>query len=180
MENAGNKQVQGTAMKRALFIGRFQPFHNAHLIDVKKILKECGEVAIAIGSSQEKNTLENPFSYKERKNMIIKTLKSNKIKNFKIYPVPDLYNDKKWIGHIRKNIPKFDYVYSGNRWTLKCFKKHDSKVNKIKLIGGISSTAIRNMMLKGKSWEKMVPREIADYIKKIKGVDRIKKIYSKK
>ena len=41
-------------MSRALFIGRFQPFHNAHLADIKKILKENDEVLIAIGSSQEK------------------------------------------------------------------------------------------------------------------------------
>ena len=84
-------------MKRALFIGRFQPFHNAHLVDVNKILKECDEVIIAVGSSQEKNTLENPFSYSERKRMIESVLKKHKIKNCKIYPVPDLYDDKKWV-----------------------------------------------------------------------------------
>lgn len=160
-------------MKRALFIGRFQPFHNAHLIDVKKILKECDEVIIAVGSSQEKNTLENPFSYSERKKMIESVLKKNKIKNYKIYPVPDLYNDKKWVDYIKKNLPKYDYVYSGNLWTLKCFRKHDSKVRKIKLIRGISSSIIREMIIKDKNWEKMVPREIADYINKIEGVKRI-------
>ena len=166
-------------MKRALFIGRFQPFHNAHLTDVKKILKECDEVVIAIGSSQEKNTLENPFSYNERKLMIIKTLKAHKIKNYKIYPVPDLYNDRKWIGYIKKNLPRFDYFYSGNKWTLKCFKKHDSKVKNIKLIKGINSTIIRNVMIKGKDWKKMVPKEVADYIEKIKGMERVKRIYNK-
>ena len=166
-------------MKRALFIGRFQPFHNAHLVDVKKILKECDEVIIAIGSSQEKNTLENPFSYAERKQMITGVLKKNKIKNYKIYPVPDLYNDKKWVDYIKKNLPKYDYVYSGNLWTLRCFRKHDSKVKKIKLIKGISSTIIRNMIIKSKDWEKMVPREIAYYIKNINGIERIKRTYNK-
>ena len=163
-------------MKRALFIGRFQPFHNAHLTDVKKILKECDEITIAIGSSQEKNTLENPFSYNERKRMIELALKNNKIKKYKIYSVPDLYNDKKWVGYIRKNLPSYEFVYSGNPWTLRCFKKHDSKVKKINLIKGVSSTAIRNMMIKNKNWKKMVPKEIAEYIKKIDGVKRIKRI----
>ena len=166
-------------MTRALFIGRFQPFHNAHLLDVKKILKECDEVIIAIGSSQEKNTLENPFSYNERKDMAAKTLKANKIRKYKIYPVPDLYDDKKWIAHIKKNLPKFDYVYSGNKWTLKCFRMHDSSIKKIKLIKGVNSTKIREMIAKGKNWEKMVPREVEDYIKKINGVERVKKIYDK-
>ena len=163
-------------MKRALFIGRFQPFHNAHLIDVKKVLKEVDEVIIAIGSSQEKNTLENPFSYNERKQMTANTLKKHKIKRYKIYPVPDLYNDKKWVEYVKKNLPSYDFVYSGNQWTLRCFKKFDSKVKKIKLIKGISSTIVRNNIIKDKNWKKLVPKEIVDYIDNIKGVERIKRI----
>jgi len=164
-------------MKRALFIGRFQPFHNAHLVDVKKILKEFDEVIIAVGSSNERNTLDNPFSYNERKQMINKVLKKNKIKNYRIYPSPDLYNDKKWVGYIKKRLPKYDFVCSGNKWTIKCFRKFDSKVKRIKLIKGISSTIIRKMMIKDKNWKKLVPKEITIYINKIKGVGRVKKLF---
>lgn len=166
-------------MTSALFIGRFQPFHNAHLLDIKKILKEADEVIIAIGSSNEKNTLENPFSYNERKQMIANVLKNNKISNFKTYPVPDLYNDKKWVDYIQKNLPKFDIAFSGNEWTMSCLKKHKIKIKRIKLIKGINSTIIRNMIVKCKNWRKLVPKEIADYIGKIKGVERIKRIYFK-
>ncbi|MBI2658561.1 nicotinamide-nucleotide adenylyltransferase [Candidatus Woesearchaeota archaeon] len=162
-------------MTRALFIGRFQPFHNAHLVDVRNILKECDEIIIAIGSSQEKHTLENPFSYSERKRMIESVLKKHKIKSCKIYPVPDLYNDRKWVDYIKKNLPRYDYVYSGNQWTLKCFRKHDSKARKIRLIRGISSTRIRNMIIKNKNWEKLVPKEIVDFVTKIDGIEIIKR-----
>jgi len=164
--------------KCALFIGRFQPFHNAHLLDIKQILKEADKVIIAIGSPQENNTLENPFSYNERKQMIINALKKHKIKNYKICPVPDLYDDKKWINHIVKNLPIFDVVFSGNEWTIRCFKKHKIKIKKIRLLKNISSTRIREMMLKNKNWQKLVPEEVADYIEKIKGVERVKNIYS--
>ncbi|MEK6983096.1 MAG: nicotinamide-nucleotide adenylyltransferase [Nanoarchaeota archaeon] len=163
-------------MKRTLFIGRFQPFHNAHLADIKNILKEADEIIIAIGSSQEKNTLENPFSYNERKQMMVKVLNKYKIKNYKIYPAPDFYKDKKWVGYIKSVLPRCDFVYSGNPWTLKCFKKYDSKVRKIKLIKGVSSTIVRNMMIKNKNWQILVPKEVADYIDKINGLARIRKI----
>ena len=62
-------------------------------------------------------------------------------------------------------------MYSGNPWTLRCFKKHDSSVKKIKLIRGISSTIIRDKMIKNKDWQSLVPKEIKDYIKRIKGVE---------
>ena len=79
----------------------------------------------------------------------------------------------------RKNIPQFDSVYSGNQRVLKIFRKH-SKIKKIKLIKGISSTKIREMMAKNKNWEKLVPKEIASQIKKLKGIERIKKLFSDK
>ncbi|MEK6942613.1 MAG: nicotinamide-nucleotide adenylyltransferase [Nanoarchaeota archaeon] len=166
-------------MSRALFIGRFQPFHNAHLADIKKILKENDEVLIAIGSSQEKNTKENPFSLSERKKMLLAVLKSNKIKKFRLYNIPDAKTNAQWLRYIEKNIPQFDSVYSGNQRVLKIFRKH-SKIKKIKLIKGISSTKIREMMAKNKNWEKLVPKEIASQIKKLKGIERIKKLFSDK
>ncbi len=163
-------------MKRALFIGRFQPFHKAHLLDIRKILKEVDEVIIEVGSSQEKNTLENPFSYSERKAMITKTLRNNSITNFKIYPVPDLYNDKKWVDYVRNNLPKFDAVYTGNKWTYECFKKFNFKIKKIRLVKGINSTIIRERMANDKPWKNLVPKEIYAFIVKIKGVERLKKL----
>ena len=163
-------------MLRALFIGRFQPFHTAHLLDVKKILEDADEIIIAIGSSQEKNTLENPFSYAERREMIQESLRRDKIKNYRIFPVPDAYDDKKWISYMNENLPVYGIVYSGNPWTLRCFRKWDSKVKKIKLIKGISSTQIRKMIICGEKWQDMVPHEVARFIHKIRGTERIKKI----
>jgi nicotinamide-nucleotide adenylyltransferase len=152
-------------MRCALFIGRFQPFHNGHLHVARSLSKKYDDVVIGIGSSQEKNTKNNPFSYNERKTMISKALKSNKIKNFKIYPIPDLYDDYKWTNHIFKKLPKFDAAYSGNDWTLRCFRKHKIKCRKVKLIKGISSTRIRAMIKNNKKWEKFVPEAVACYLK---------------
>ena len=161
----------------ALFIGRFQPFHNAHLVDIKNILKESDEIIIAIGSSQKKNTLENPFSYNERKQMIVETLKKNKIKNYKIYPVPDFKENIEWVNYLKAKLPRFDIAYSGNDYVVKILNEYRIKTKKIRLIKGINSTRIRGLMLKGNSWQKLVPKEVINYIKKIKGVERIKKIY---
>ena len=161
-------------MTRALFIGRFQPLHNAHLKVIKDILKENDRLIIIIGSSLERNTKLNPFSFKERKEMIDAVLKANKIKNYSIVPVPDVYNDKKWVNLIERKVKHFDALYTGNPWTIRCFKRYGRKVRKIKLIKGISSTIIRNAIIKGKNWKGLVPEQIYSYIKKIKGEERIK------
>jgi nicotinamide-nucleotide adenylyltransferase len=160
----------------ALFIGRFQPFHNAHLSDVKEALKKGDEIIIAIGSSQESHTQDNPFSLKERKEIIHNVLKENHISEFKIISIPDINNDGKWVDHVKSIIPNFDIVYTGNELTERLFREKGYEVNKIKLIPNVSATKIRDMMIKDEDWEKLVPNEVVSYIKKIDGVKRVKGI----
>ncbi|MBI2655624.1 nicotinamide-nucleotide adenylyltransferase [Candidatus Woesearchaeota archaeon] len=164
-------------MTTSLFIGRFQPFHKGHLHVAKSLSKKYDKIIIGIGSSQEKNTKNNPFSYNERKAMVSKTLKNNKIKNFKIYPIPDLYDDYKWTEHILKKLPKFDAAYSGNEWTIRCFRKHKIRAQKIRLVKEINSTKIREMMVENRDWRGLVPLEVADYIKRTSSIKRIEKLY---
>jgi nicotinamide-nucleotide adenylyltransferase len=167
-------------MTTALFIGRFQPFHKAHLQDIKNILKECDGVIIAIGSSQYSNTKENPFSVEERIEMIEDVLIDENIGNYTIFPMPDVGDDRKWVEELLTLVPRFDVVYTGNKWTENCFKKYKKKrfkVKTIKLIPGINSTTVRDKILKGESWQELVPRKVVEFIERVKGVERIKNIF---
>ena len=56
--------------KKALFIGRFQPFHKGHLHALEGILADGYEVIMALGSTQESHTLMNPLTVEERKDII--------------------------------------------------------------------------------------------------------------
>jgi len=162
-------------MNRGLFIGRFQPFHLGHLQDIINAFKEVDELVIGIGSSNEKHTKYNPFSVEERIEMIDLVLPNNNISNYTIFPIPDLHDDKKWVEHVETLVPKFDIVYTGNKWTEKCFKGK-YKVKRVNMLKGVSSTIIRNRILNNKNWEKIVPKEVVGYISKINGVERVKKI----
>ena len=162
-------------MKRGLFIGRFQPFHIGHLSDIKNALKEVDELVIGVGSSNEKHTKENPFTVEERIEMIDLVLPANNIGKYTVFPIPDFGNDEKWLEHVETLVPKFDVVYTGNKWTEKCFKGK-YKVKRVDMLKGVSSTIIRNQILKNKDWQSLVPEEVVKFISKINGVSRVKKI----
>ena len=108
--------------KAALFIGRFQPFHNGHLYSLKKAFELAEKVIVGVGSSQENGTENNPFNYELRKKMI-ESLSVESGKDVKIVPVPDMFDHKKWgdlIQEILRNegLSPAEVVAVGNNdWT---------------------------------------------------------------
>lgn len=156
-------------MKHGLYIGRFQPFHLGHLQAIKDALGEIDELIIGIGSSNEMHTKENPFSVEERIDMIDWVLPNNGVSNYIVFPIPDFHDDKKWVEHIETLVPKFDVVYTGNKWTERCFKAKGYKVKKVKMLKGVSSTIIRERMVKKLDWQSLVPKEVVGFVSKIKG-----------
>lgn len=161
-------------MKRALYIGRFQPFHLGHLKDIQEIVKKVDELIIGIGSSQYSNTKKNPFSVEERIRMIEDTLIAKGIKNYTIYPIPDIHDYPRWVEHVKTIVPDFDYVVTGSRLTTRLFKEKNIEIRKVKILKEIHSTAIRDAMLNDKDWKQFVPKQVADYLIEINGVERIK------
>jgi len=164
-------------MRRGLFIGRFQPFHKGHLHVIKLALKEVDELIVGIGSTQLNYEIDNPFTCGERLQMIREALREENISSDKYWlvPIPDIYNNYVWVSHVESLCPSFQVVYGGNTHTLKLFEDAGYQVKKVEIYGSgeFSGTEIRKKMLKGESWEEYVPSAVANFIKKIKGVERI-------
>lgn len=163
---------------KALFIGRFQPFHKGHLKVIKKASSEYDLVIIGIGSSQYANTINNPFTGNERKKMISITLKNNDINNYKIVFIPDIHNPPKWVEHVSSIIPNFDIVLSHNDFTLKLFKDKNFKIKKTQLYNKkmYSGKEIRRRIIEDKEWHSLVPEKVKQFIYEIDGVNRLKKL----
>jgi nicotinamide-nucleotide adenylyltransferase len=160
-----------------LFIGRFQPFHNGHLHDIKNALKFSDKIIIAIGSSQEKETKENPFSYEERKEMIEKVSRKENLKgDISIIAVPDINDDDKWVEHVVSIVGKIDIVYTGNGWVKRLFSEEGFKVEDVHMFEDINATEIRKRIDRNENWQDLVPHEVVEYLRKVDGVNRIKEI----
>ena len=151
-------------MTTGLFIGRFQPFHNAHLRNVRGALKEVDMLVIGIGSSDKERTQENPFSAKERKEMISAALDNEGISSFSIVELPDFADDGQWMDCVRTAAPDADIVFVGNDEAKEFFEKRGCTVRKLPFVKGISGTIVRGMMRGGKEWEPLVPPAIHQYI----------------
>ncbi len=165
-------------INRAVFVGRFQPFHLGHLIVSKGILEEVDELIIVIGSAQYSHTIENPFTSGERMTMIRRALRDGEIpdQRYWIVPVPDVHRHMMWVAEVVGYAPKFNVVYGNEPLTRRLFIEAGFNVKSIPFQKReqYSSTEIRERMLIGKSWQSLVPKSVAAFIEEIDGVQRLR------
>jgi nicotinamide-nucleotide adenylyltransferase len=170
--NAGNIHYM-----RGLFIGRFQPFHNGHLKGIEWALGRCDELAVAVGSTQRSFERQDLFTAGERIEMIRRALKAMKLEGrCIIIPVSDINNNALWVSHLKSLCPEFSIVFSNNPLVKLLFSEAGVKVVEVPLFDRkkCDGTYIRKLMLSGGGWRAFVPREVANFISEVKGVERLK------
>ncbi len=168
-------------MNRGLFIGRFQPFHKGHLAALEWILNREDEVIVAIGSAQYSHSLRNPFTLGERIEMIWLTVKERGLADKVIIAgVPDTNGKHSlWVPLLLSYVPSFQRAYTNDPLSQRLFREHGIEVLPIPFFNRSEycATKIRELMLRGGEWEHLVPKPVAEYIKKIGGVERLREIY---
>lgn len=88
----------------AVFIGRFQIFHNGHLAVIEKALEKAEQVIIIIGSAEEPRSYRNPFRYDEREDVIRNEFlaRPQDYDRINIFGIEDtIYNDGQWVTNIQ-------------------------------------------------------------------------------
>jgi len=167
-------------MLRGLYPGRFQPFHLGHLSVIKWALEQVDELIILVGSAQESHTLMNPFTAGERIEMIKLSLKDENIPMDRIYiiPIPDILMNSVWVYHVKIYTPAFHLVFARNPLVVRLFKEAGYEVRVPPAFNRevYSSTHIRKAIIAGEDWSRYVPKAVYEYIRKIKGDERLKEV----
>jgi nicotinamide-nucleotide adenylyltransferase len=163
--------------KRALFVGRFQPFHNGHLHAIRAILEEASELLIVVGSAQMSHEHDNPFTAGERLEMMSYALDAAGIdrKRYMLIPIPDAPAHRVWVSQVESQVPRFDVVYTNQSLTRRLLIEAGYEVKGIELHmrEKFEASEIRRRILEGEDWKELVPHEVYEYVREIDGEGRI-------
>jgi len=161
-----------------LLIGRFQPFHLGHLDAVLFGLSRAENLFICIGSSNKSNESRNPFSAKERREMIISSIEPSMAERTKIFDIPDVGDHEKWAFEIDSIVPKYDVVFTNDEFTKTLFEKRGMNVVPVVLKDRekFSGTNIRKLIIDDKNWQDLVPRGTKKVLDTIDAKNRLKNL----
>lgn len=169
-------------MRLGLVLGRFQIFHKGHELIIDTALKNCDKVLIFIGSSDKRDTFDNPFDYEFRKEIIETIYDSDKII---IAPLPDLGvgNVSLWGDYVIDNAKKIvgmpDVIIYGKEDKCESWYSNYKELEYIRVDRNdinISSTKLKQIILDDDydNYLKYVNEKIIKYYDVIK--EKLKKV----
>ncbi|RDI95329.1 NUDIX domain-containing protein [Meiothermus sp. QL-1] len=92
-------------MSTAVFIGRFQPPHLAHLETIRRALARHDRLVVVLGSAYSYPTPKNPFDVEARTAMLRASLEPALEPRVRFVAVPDdYYDDPRWFRAVRKAV----------------------------------------------------------------------------
>ncbi len=156
-----------------VFIGRFQPFHLAHMQTIKIALQQSQQVILALGSAQQERNIKNPFLASEREEMILSNFSEADQKRIKFVHVIDVYNDEKWqklvkllvagVAKLNAKVGLIGHFKDESSYYLRLFPEWEM-VELDSLVGAISATPLREAYYRGEIQRDKFPQGTIDFL----------------
>lgn len=164
-------------IRRGLFLGRFQPYHNGHQAVIEQIATELDELIIGIGSAQWSHSFDNPFTAGERVLMVRRAIKHLPIITY-VLPIEDIQRNSLYVAHIKTICPPFSLVYSNNPLIRRLFEEEGLTVRRTEMVERelYWGVEIRRRMVNGEPWEKLVPPAVIEVLREINGLERLRQV----
>lgn len=107
-----------------VLIGRFQPLHNAHLEIIKRCTALTDQLVIIAGSAKQPRTYKNPFTFDERRQMILNATSGLSLRVYVEPNIDTIYNDQAWAVRVQGIVSKYRVL--GEKTAIIGHKKDDS------------------------------------------------------
>ena len=162
---------------RGFYIGRFQPYHDGHHRMVAEIAREVDELVLGIGSAGDSHSPRNPFTAGERVMMVTKSVADLDITTYAV-PIEDLDRNAVWVSHVRSMSPAFDVAYSNNPLVIQLFSEAGVEVRQCPMFNRdvLEGAELRERMIQGDDWQRLVPESVVNVIDEIDGIERIQRV----
>ena len=171
-----------------VYIGRFQPFHLAHMQTIQIALQQSHYVVLALGSAQNERNIKNPFLAQEREQMILSNFSEEHQKRIKFVHVIDVYNDVKWVKLVKSlvngvvqaddKVGLIGHFKDDSSYYLKLFPEWEM-VELESLVGSISATPLREAYYQGEIHQAEFPLGTADFLEKFQKTEVYTKLRTK-
>ncbi len=171
-----------------VFIGRFQPLHNAHVEIIRKASELANKVIVVVGSANQPRTFKNPFSYEERESLIQETLMTLETELFVESNYDTIYNDDAWAVRVQNIVAK--HTTEDSKVAIIGHKKDETsfyldmfpqwELVEVDLIEELSASQIRQLYFKEdfnpNFIRSVVPQNVLEYLNKFAKTEEYKQI----
>lgn len=155
MSNSNTRTSVGTAV----IVGRWQIFHKGHETLLQTALRLAEQVIVVMGSAYRSRNPQNPFTWEERRSMILSTLADGDKDRVKFLPVRDYFDDDRWNDAVREGVKQLTQGRANSGITLVGFKKDHTSYyldnfqswgrKSVEQEVEIDATALRNVYFEG-------------------------------
>lgn len=136
-----------------IYIGRFQPFHIGHYATLTTALELSERVILIVGSHNAPRTVKNPWTAKEREDMIRACLTEEQNARICVVPTEDrLYSDPQWIRSVEGSV---NWIVKGGEEPFKLSYPGKEYNPKIGLIGFAKDSVTSKYTNQFKQWERI-------------------------
>jgi len=157
-------------MKKAVFLGRFQPFHQGHHHAVEQLKDDYDNVRILIGSCETSRELDNPLTFEERTKLIKDCFPDIEVIGIKDEE-KNKEGNKKWAAKLEEEIEDDETLVSGNSLVKKLAEQHTQiDIEKPEMLNPeiYSGSEIRRRIRSDEEWRYLVKscaeKRIDDYL----------------
>ncbi|GIW26702.1 MAG: ADP-ribose pyrophosphatase [Meiothermus sp.] len=172
-------------MNTAVFIGRFQPPHLAHLETISRALERFDRLIVVLGSAYCYPTPKNPFSAEVREAMIRASLGADATRLQFVAIADDYYDDPRWFRSVRTAVealagPDARIAITGYDKDESSYYLHgfgDWPFEPSGVVSPLNATDVRNSYFGGSAdWKAMVPEAVRQYMEQFAATAEFKRL----